>query len=555
MKPDFRRAAVWMPLAIAIAFIAGIFIGHRAMLPMGASDVQKKVGAIMSLIDAEYVDDVDLDSILEQSIPDILAKLDPHTTYIPASELDETNQVLEGSFGGIGVVFNMMTDTATVVEIVSGGPAEKVGMLAGDRIVTVNDSVVAGVKMDSEALRSRLKGPKGTTVKLGVRRATAPELLTFDVMRGDIPVTSIDASYMVAPETGYIKVNKFGRTTYSEFLNSMVALRGEGAQRFIIDLRGNTGGYMEPAIFMANEFLPMGAPIVSTRGRTRHSSQSISSDGSGAFQQEALAVIIDEGSASASEIFAGAIQDNDRGLVVGRRSFGKGLVQNQIELPDSSAIRLTIARYYTPSGRCIQKAYTPGSPESYQMEIADRFIHGESFHADSVKLDTTQVFTTIGGRQVYGGGGIMPDIYVPNDTLGVTTYYIKVFNAGMLHRFAFDFADSHRADLAAAANVEQLLSMLPSDDVLLQQFVGYAQQNAQIPPRWYYINISRDLIVKQLKSLIASDLLGQAALFEVSNLTDPMVLRTVEELTGNCGAEMLPARELEIVGDSDLLVE
>lgn len=520
-----------MPLVIAVAFVGGLIAGGYFLGGRTETQVEKKIHEIMSLVATEYVDDVDPDSILEVSIPDILAKLDPHTVYIPASELEETNQVLEGSFGGIGVVFNMLTDTATVVEIVSGGPAEKVGMLPGDRIVTVDDSIVAGVKLNSEKLRSRLKGPKGTTVKLGVMRATAPDMLTYEVTRGDIPVTSIDAAYMIAPETGYVRVNKFGRSTYMEFLNAMVNLKGEGAQQYIIDLRGNTGGYMEPAILMANEFLPGGSPIVSTRGRTPQSERMIGSDGSGAFQNEKIAVVIDEGSASASEIFAGAIQDNDRGLLVGRRSFGKGLVQNQIDLGDSSAIRLTIARYYTPSGRCIQKAYTPGSPESYQMEIADRYIHGESFNADSVKFDKSQVFTTLGGREVYGGGGIMPDVYVPNDTLGVTSYYMNVFNAGMLHNFAFNFADTHRTELNQAADTDELLTLLPADDTLLQLFVTYAQQKANIPPRWYYINISRNLIVNQLKALIASDILGQAALYQVNNLTDPVVLRTIDEMS------------------------
>lgn len=543
MNNKIKSASVWMPLVAAVALVAGIFIGNHFPGAGSDSPVQRKVADIMKLIDSEYVDEVDTDSILEESIPDILAKLDPHTTYIPSSELEQTNQVLEGSFGGIGVVFNMLTDTATVVEVVSGGPAEKVGILAGDRIVTVNDSVVAGMKIESEQLRSRLKGPKGTQVKLGIRRSTSDKTLTFEVTRGDIPVTSIDASYMISPTTGYVRVNKFGRTTYMEFLNSMVDLRGKGAQRYIIDLRGNTGGFMEPAILMANEFLPAGSPIVATRGRTGQSSRSIASDGSGAFQNEEMAVIIDEGSASASEIFAGAMQDNDRGLIVGRRSFGKGLVQNQIELADSSAIRLTIARYYTPSGRCIQKAYTPGSPESYQAEIADRFIHGESFNADSVKLDKSEVFRTASGREVYGGGGIMPDVYVANDTLGVTSYYINVLNAGMLHRFAFMFADGNRSTLSQAGSTSELLEMLPADDALLQQFVNYSQQQAGIPPRWYYINISRDLIVKQLKSLIASDVLGQQALFEVSNLTDPMVIRTVSEIEGDGLRRLVPGSE------------
>ena len=385
-------------------------------------------------------------------------------------------------------------------------------------------------------MRSRLKGPKGTTVKLGVRRSSATDELTFNVTRGDIPVTSIDAAYIIAPAIGYVRVNKFGRSTYMEFLNSMVSLRGDGAERFIIDLRGNSGGYMEPAILMANEFLEGGRPIVSTRGRHEEEGHTVSSDGSGAFQTAPLTVIIDEGSASASEIFAGAIQDNDRGLIVGRRSFGKGLVQNQIEFDDSSAVRLTVARYYTPSGRCIQKAYTPGSPESYQMEIADRYIHGESFNADSVRLDKSQVYTTLGGREVYGGGGIMPDIYVPNDTLGVTSWYVKAFNAGMLHSFAFNFADANRTALAGATDTDALLAMLPPDDQLLQLFVNYTQAKAGIPPRWYYINISQQLIVNQLKSLIASDVLGQAALFRVSNLTDPMVIRAIREATLHPGA-------------------
>ncbi|MBD5331270.1 MAG: S41 family peptidase [Bacteroides sp.] len=533
MNPNLKRAAVWMPLVIAVTFVGGLLAGGYFLGGRTETPVEKKVHEIMSLVATEYVDNVNPDSILEVSIPDILAKLDPHTVYIPASELEQTNQVLEGSFGGIGVVFNMLTDTATVVEIVSGGPAEKVGMLAGDRIVTVDDSIVAGIKLESEKLRSRLKGPKGTSVKLGVMRSTAPDMLTFEVTRGDIPVTSIDAAYMITPETGYVRVNKFGRSTYMEFLNAMVNLKSDGAQQYIIDLRGNTGGYMEPAILMANEFLKGGSPIVSTRGRTPQSERAIGSDGSGAFQNEKIAVVIDEGSASASEIFAGAIQDNDRGMLVGRRSFGKGLVQNQIELGDSSAIRLTIARYYTPSGRCIQKAYTPGSPESYQMEIADRYIHGESFNADSVKLDRSQVFTTLGGREVYGGGGIMPDVYVPNDTLGITSYYMNVFNAGMLHNFAFNFADTNRSQLGEAEDVDTLLQMLPADDTLLQLFVSYAQQKAGIPPRWYYINISRNLIVNQLKALIASDILGQSALYEVSNMTDPVVIRTVEEISKN----------------------
>ncbi len=528
--------------------MAGILFGTKFLKSNPSWDAMAKIDEMMGIISEEYVDNVDTDSILEASIPDILAKLDPHTVYIPASELQSTNEVLEGSFGGIGIVFNMLTDTATVVEVVSGGPAEKVGMLAGDRILTVNDSTIAGLKLESEAIRKKLKGPKGTSVKLGVKRVTSPDVLTFEVTRGDIPVTSVDAAYMIEPAVGYLKINKFGRTTFMEFLNSMVQLREKGASKYIIDLRGNTGGYMEPAILMANEFLSAGMPIVSTKGKNGTVESFISSDGTGAFQSNDLVVIIDEGSASASEIFAGAVQDNDRGLIVGRRSFGKGLVQRQIELPDSSAFRLTTARYYTPSGRCIQKPYELGSQESYQYEIYDRFNHGEGFSADSMRIDRNQVFHTLGGREVYGGGGIIPDIFVASDTAGVTSYYIKVFNAGMLHRFAFAYTDSNRELLNNAKDVESLLGILPSDDVLLSAFVEYSRDKGGIAPRWYYINISRDLIVRQLKSLIASDILGQSALFEVSNQADKAVIQAVQEaVSGNAGniRAQLPSVETE----------
>jgi carboxyl-terminal processing protease len=546
MNPQIKKAAVWVPLIIAVAFSLGLFLGARLFKSTPSWNSGTKINQMMELISEEYVDDVNTDSILEASIPDILAKLDPHTVYIPASELQSTNEVLEGSFGGVGIVFNMLTDTATVVEVVSGGPAEKVGMLAGDRIVVVNDSVVAGIKLESEEIRKRLKGPKGTSVTLGVRRSTAPEMLTFEVTRGDIPVTTVDAAYIIEPTVGYIKINKFGRTTYMEFLNSMVQLREKGAEKFVIDLRGNLGGYMEPAILMANEFLPAGRPIVSTHGRNGLVESDITSDGSGAFQSNDLVVVIDEGSASASEIFAGAIQDNDRGIIVGRRSFGKGLVQRQIELPDSSAFRLTTARYYTPSGRCIQKPYTLGAQEAYQLEIYDRFNHGEGFSADSIKFDENQMFHTLGGRQVYGGGGIMPDVFVASDTTGVTSYYIKVFNAGMLHRFAFAFTDANRESLKPAKTVDELMSMLPSDDALLALFVEYSRDKGGIAPRWYYINISRNLIVRQLKSLIASDILGQSALFEVSNKGDSTVVRAVNEaVSGNAGKILDSGVQLE----------
>lgn len=528
MKSRQKTLYILIPLLMALVFIGGMFSG-RFFSQRESNHKQDKIRTIIGLINREYVDKIDTDSLLEETIPDLLSKLDPHTTYIPARELQGLNEGLDGFFEGIGVVFSVLNDTATIMEVVSGGSGERVGLIPGDKIMQINDSTVAGVNIRSEAIRSQLKGPAGTVVNVKVKRSTSPTLLSFDIERGEVPVTSIDAAYMIAPETGYVKVNKFAKNTYMEFMNAMVSLKMQGAERFIVDLRGNSGGYLEPAVLMANEFLPSGSPIVTTHGRTSMSENMMGSDGTGGFQNEELIVLIDEASASSSEIFSGAIQDNDRGLIVGRRSFGKGLIQNQIILPDSSAVRLTIARYYTPSGRSIQKPYTRGANDSYQMEIYDRISHGEGLYADSVKLDKSHVYLTLGGREVYGGGGIMPDVYVIGDTVGVTSYYLNVFNAGMLHNFALTYADTHREELGRAANVEELLAILPSDDAILNEFVNFSKVKGGIAPRWYYINISRDLIVNQLKSLIASDIIGQSALYEVSNLSDEVVKQALKE--------------------------
>lgn len=530
MEKPFKRTAVWLPLTVAATFVAGLLAGALFFGQRGGGSASDKINTIMKHITAEYVDEVDTDSLLEQSIPDILAKLDPHTSYIPLADVQAANEELNGKFSGIGISFNMLTDTITVIEVISGGPSEKVGLMPGDRIITINDSVVAGKKWTNERVISQLRGDKGTKVNLGVQHSTSDKLLKYTVVRGDIPVTSIDAGYMLSPNTGYLKVNKFGSTTYDEFLSTMVNLKAKGAKDFVLDLRGNGGGYMEVAIMMANEFLPRGSLIVSSHGRTPESESAAVSDGNGSFQDVGVTVLIDEFSASASEIVAGALQDNDRGLIIGRRSFGKGLVQRPIELPDGSSIRLTTARYYTPSGRCIQKMYTPGSLESYGMEIADRYTHGEGFSADSVTLDKSHEYFTNGGRTVYGGGGIMPDVYVPNDTTGISTYYLSVLNAGLLHKYAFHYVDPLRAKLSKAKDVKQLMSMLPSDDALLQDFAEYAYTTAKIAPRWYYINLSRDLIVSQLKGLIARDVLGSSGYYEIINASDRTVSKALDEI-------------------------
>lgn len=513
-----KNPIIWLPLAISVSVVAGMLIGNQFSNQKYISDNDRKLNTILNLIAEEYVDTVRITDLIETSIPEILSNLDPHTTYIPAKDLQDVNNELEGSFGGIGISFMVLNDTTTVVEVISGGPSEKVGILPGDRIVKVNDSTFVGKKLSDEAVRSTLRGVKGTSVKLSIKRNNSKKLLDFDVMRGDIPVKSIDAAYMADKLTGYIKVNKFGRTTYDEFLNGMMKLKNEGAKRYIVDLRGNAGGYMEIAILMANEFLPENELIVYTKGREKKNDSQMWSDGNGSFQDDEIIVLIDEYSASASEIFAGAIQDNDRGLVVGRRSFGKGLVQRQVALTDSSAIRLTIARYYTPTGRCIQKDYKSGDA-NYNHELFERYSHGELYNKDSIRVDKSQVFTTVHGREVYGGGGIIPDIFVPNDTTGITSYYINVANAGLLQKFAFTYSDINRGALKKLKDYKQFLRILPSNDAILNDFVTFAAENG-IPARWYYINLSRNLIVTQIKALIARDIFGSDAFYPIYNRND-----------------------------------
>lgn len=546
MNNRLKNPGVWMPLALALALVGGMWIGKTFFNNYHGWDSRSKLDTILELINKNYVDEIDTDSILEVSFPEIISHLDPHSVYIPASDLQSVNEELEGSFSGIGISFNMLGDTINVLEVISGGPSEKVGILPGDRIITINDSLVAGQKWTNSKVMSNLRGPKGSTVRLGIKRPTAKELLPYDVKRDDIPVTSIDASYFIDDEVGYIKINKFGATTYSEFLTSMVTLMADGAKRFIIDLRGNGGGFMDHAVLMANEFLPSGSPIVAIKGKNRSRDNATMSDGSGSFKDKELVVLLDEISASASEIFAGAMQDNDRGLIIGRRSFGKGLVQNQLELPDSSALRLTIARYYTPSGRCIQKTYAPGV--DYERELLNRFEHGELYNADSIKQDKSLEFTTLHGRTVYGGGGITPDIFVPNDSTGITSYYINVINAGLIPKYTFEYTDANRANLSKSKDGHELLTMLPDDDTLLQNFVNYAQKNG-VAPRWYYINLSRDLLVNSLKAMIARNIHGVQGYYEVMNDSDPTVLAALEAL--NSGKSAFPITDSNANKDNE----
>ena len=528
MSNKSTRQPIWLPLAIALAVVVGVFIGSRFNINKPVAENDRKLNAILNLIAQDYVDTTNFHDLVELSIPEILRKLDPHTSYFSAEELKASTDDLNGSFSGIGIQFMLDNDTIGVVEVIPGGPSEKVGIMPGDRIITIDDSVATGENVTNGMVMKRLRGPKGTKVKLGIKRQSSSKLLTFTVTRGDIPVNTVDAYYMIDKNTGYVKINQFGRHTYDEFITAMASLQEEGAKRYIIDLRGNGGGFMEMAVLMANEFLPENMPIVFTKGRYKRDDSEVWSDRNGSFQDAELAVLIDEYSASASEIFAGAMQDNDRGLIVGCRSFGKGLVQKEFILPDSSAIHLTTARYYTPSGRCIQKDYKDGA-NSYNEELYDRYLHGELYSRDSMKIDKSQIFSTLNGRTVYGGGGIVPDIFVPRDTSGITNYYMDIFNAGLMERYSFNYCNNNRSALNKMEDYKQFLRMAPSDEVLIKDFVDYAAANG-VAPRWYYINLSRDLIVTRLKALIARDAFGNQAFYPIVNRIDKTLQEALKAL-------------------------
>lgn len=529
-----HNSIIWYPLVISIAIVLGIVIGNYISTKKFTLDKDRKINAVLNLIQSEYVDSIDVKDLVEQAIPAIIGNLDPHSYYIPASDIRAENEKLDGSMSGIGVSFFMMNDTANVDQVIPNGPAEKVGMLAGDRIISVNGESIVGGTLTAEGIRSKIRGEKGTKVKIGVKRNTSKKTLTFTITRDDIPMNTIDVSYMLDDKTGYIKIAQFGKNTYDEFFAALSKLKKDGASRYIVDLRGNPGGYMEMAILMVNEFLEQGELIVYTKGRKEREDIQVWSDDQGSFHDAQVAVLIDEYSASASEIMAGALQDNDRGLVVGRRSFGKGLVQKQIYLPDSSAIRLAIARYYTPSHRCIQKDYTLGDEDDYSKELYDRYSHGELYSADSIKVDKSKIFRTANGRIVYGGGGIVPDIFVPNDTTGITTYYRAVANLGLLQQYVYTYVDINRDQLKNVKTVKQLMGMMPSDDALTYDFVCYARDNG-VPMRWYYINLSRSLIARQLRALVIRDVLGSEEFYRYYNRTDNTVNAALKALNDGKG--------------------
>lgn len=523
-----NSALILLPVLLAFGLGCGIFLG-RYISKRNLSVKEDKLRTVLRLIESDYVDRIDIDSLIETRFPDLLSSLDPHSAYIPADELQGVNDDLMGSFSGVGVSFQILNDTVNVIEVIPGGPAEKVGIKPGDRIIFADGKPLTGDSISSENVYKNLRGEKGSKVELTIKRYGSKDDVVFDVIRGDIPVNSVDVSYLLNDSTGYVKVTKFSRNTYMEFYNALSDLRRQGAKAFIVDLRGNSGGFMDQAIYMANEFLPPGRLIVYTKGRKPENEYMALSDGNGRFQDASLVVITNEGSASASEIFAGAIQDNDRGLIIGRRSFGKGLVQNQTELPDSSAIRLTVARYYTPSGRSIQKEYQRGDNRKYDLDLVDRYSHGEFYNVDSIKLDKDKLFYTANGREVYGGGGIMPDIFIPEDTTGFTSYYMTVANRGLIQKYAYSVADKYREMLDGSQSLDRLLKILPRDNTLLENFVAFAVENG-VPARWYYIGKSRELLLSQIKAMIVRDVLGYSQFIEFLNQTDNVVIKALQEI-------------------------
>lgn len=522
-----------IPFLMAICLVAGILIGtfytnHFSGNKLGIINTSSnKLNALLHIIDEQYVDTVNMFNLVEEAMPQILAELDPHSSYIPAKDLEAVNSDLKGSFSGIGVQFTIQDDTIHINSVIPGGPSEKVGLLAGDRIVEVDDSSFVGKIVTNEEAMRRLKGEKGSKVKLGIYRPGEKDILHFTIVRGDIPVKSIDAAYMVNDKFGYVKVNKFGETTYPELLVALAKLAQANCKGIIIDLRGNTGGYMAAAIQMVNEFLPNNKLIVYTEGR-KSPRENYTSNGTGSSQTMPLIVLMDEGSASASEIFAGAIQDNDRGTIIGRRSFGKGLVQQPIEFSDGSAIRLTIARYYTPSGRCIQKPYEKGNDAEYEMDIITRYEHGEFFSADSIKQNIKEIYHTGLGRTVYGGGGIMPDIFVPQDTTGMTSYYRMAATRGLIVRYTLDYTDKNRSKLQEYDTPEKMEAYLKKQN-LLEKFAEYAESKG-LKRRNILMYKSKKLFEESLYGNVIYNMLGMEAYIAYSNQTDKTVQKALEVL-------------------------
>lgn len=528
-----KLTPIWLALAASLGIYLGFFLTRNAaqsetsiVAPNHTTTPYSKLNEVLHLIDEAYVDTIDKSKMMEDILPVILKDLDPHSIYVPKEEVESMNEDLEGSFSGIGVQFNILNDTVMIVDVIAGGPSERQGLRAGDRIVKVNDTIFTGKHINNNKVVKTLRGKKGTTVKLGVKHAGTERIWDYVITRDDIPVNSVDIAYPISKGIGYIKVSRFGANTYQEFLTQLMWLREkEGCQDFIIDLRNNSGGYLHAAILMVNEFLPKGELIVYTQGKA-FPREDAYADGTGRFKNQRVCVLINEWSASASEIFAGAMQDQDRGWVIGRRSFGKGLVQQQMDLKDGSELRLTIARYYTPSGRCIQKPYKQGEIDAYDEDLQERYDHGEFFDQDSIVQNDSLIYYTKLGRTVYGGGGIMPDYFVGQDTTHYTPYYRHASNSMTLYNFCFNYADKHRMKLKQYKTWQELQAYLCTTSYL-EDFLQYAEQNG-IARKAQEIKQSEELIVNSLQAYISRNILGDSGFYPILNLNDLTVQKALD---------------------------
>jgi carboxyl-terminal processing protease len=509
-----------------------IFISQFCFSQYIQGEGSKKFDALLQYIDYAYVDSTDENEIVENAIVSVLKELDPHSVYIPKEELKKMNEPLVGNFEGVGIQFNILHDTLTIVSPISGGPSEKVGLKAGDKIIEVNGENIAGIGLQNSDVQKKLRGKKGTKVNVGIKRRSVNEILNFTITRDKIPIFSVDASYMATDEIGYIKVNRFAKNTIIEFREGLNKLKEQNMKHLIIDLRGNGGGYLKTAIQLADEVLDEKKLIVYTEGN-KNPKQEYYTTTKGGFEKGKLVVLIDEGSASASEIVSGAIQDYDRGLIIGRRSFGKGLVQKPFSLTDGSAIRLTVARYHTPSGRCIQRPYNEGK-EEYYKEFSRRFKHGEYMNEDSIALPDSLQFETLNSkRTVYGGGGIMPDIFVSIDTTMSSDYFGKVNRKGLFNEYVLTYMDSHRTELKEKfADVPSFSKGFSTEDEILNDFIEYAESN-DVEKNEEQINVSKKLILIRLKALIARNLWDTSAFFEIANELNDSYLKAIEEINNN----------------------
>ena len=524
-----------MPLLMAVCVAFGIvigtfyanhFSGNRLNIINSGSN---RLNNLLHIIDDQYVDKVNIDSLVDYAIPQILSELDPHSVYINAKDVQAANDELKGSFSGVGIEFNIREDTLHVQNVIKNAPAERAGLLAGDKVVTIDGKPFVGKIVTNDEAMRRLKGPKDTKVRIGVLRYGHQKPLEFTVTRGDIPQKSITATYMLDDNTGYIRVKNFGERTYPDMLIALAKLSQEGCKNLVIDLRDNTGGFLQSAVQMANEFLPKNKLIVYTQGR-KSQRQDYVSDGKGSYQRMPLVVLINEGSASSSEIFAGAMQDNDRATVIGRRSFGKGLVQQQMGFTDGSLIRLTIARYYTPSGRCIQKPYTTGDAADYEQDIYSRYQHGEFFSQDSIKHTGPAYHTGI-GRLVYGGGGITPDIFVGEDTIGVTSYFKQAAMSGLILQFAYNYTDNNRQKLAKYKTLKELTDYLGKQNVV-EQFATYADKHG-LQRRNLMIRKSHKMLSRFIISRIVYNMLDDEAWTQYLNEDDRVITAALKVFKNN----------------------